>query len=78
MVQVAAGRRHVGIMGLELVGNYAVRIQFDDLHNTGLYTWDFLHGLGQHKFSRAKQYITALREHGASRDPRKGKPRHKQ
>ncbi|WIA37209.1 hypothetical protein OEZ86_014161 [Tetradesmus obliquus] len=77
-VKVAAGRRHVGIMGLEPVGNYAVRINFDDLHSTGLYTWDYLHDLGQHKFSRAKQYIAALREQGASRDPRKLKPKAKQ
>eukprot|EP00882_Tetradesmus_deserticola_P011234 GHRQ01011884.1.p1 GENE.GHRQ01011884.1~~GHRQ01011884.1.p1 ORF type:complete len:159 (+),score=17.97 GHRQ01011884.1:176-652(+) len=77
-VKVPAGRRHVGIMSLELVGNYAVRINFDDLHNTGLYTWDFLHGLGQGKFSRAKQYIAALREQGASRDPYKGKQQSRQ
>eukprot|EP00882_Tetradesmus_deserticola_P007807 GHRQ01008219.1.p1 GENE.GHRQ01008219.1~~GHRQ01008219.1.p1 ORF type:complete len:159 (+),score=12.95 GHRQ01008219.1:133-609(+) len=77
-VKVPAGRRHVGMMSLELVGNYAVRINFDDLHNTGLYTWDFLHGLGQGKFSRAKQYIAALREQGASRDPYKGKQQSRQ
>ncbi|WIA16991.1 hypothetical protein OEZ85_013905 [Tetradesmus obliquus] len=77
-MKVAAGRRHVGIMGLEPVGNYAVRINFDDLHSTGLYTWDYLRDLGQHKFSRAKQYIAALREQGASRDPRKLKPKTKQ
>lgn len=68
--KVVAGRRFVGIMGLELVGNYAVRLSFDDLHKTGLYTWDYLHNLGQHKFSRAKQYIQRLREQGLSRDPR--------
>lgn len=56
----------------------ACRINFDDLHSTGLYTWDYLHDLGQHKFSRAKQYIAALREQGASRDPRKLKPKAKQ
>eukprot|EP00878_Enallax_costatus_P005506 GHUV01005778.1.p1 GENE.GHUV01005778.1~~GHUV01005778.1.p1 ORF type:complete len:158 (+),score=40.57 GHUV01005778.1:128-601(+) len=73
--KVPAGRRHVGIMGLELVGNYAVRISFDDLHNTGLYTWDYLHDLGTNRFNKAKQYIRALRQQGLSRDPRQSKPR---
>lgn len=48
------------------------RLSFDDLHNTGLYTWAYLHDLGHHKFSRAKQYIQRLREQGLSRDPRAG------
>jgi DUF971 family protein len=51
------------------------RLSFDDLHNTGLYTWDYLQELGQHKYSRAKQYIQRLREQGLSRDPRQRKPR---
>src|SRR5882762_10910045 len=42
------GRRHVGIMGVEPVGNYAIRIKFDDLHDTGIFTWRYLYGLGKH------------------------------
>lgn len=50
------------------------RVSFDDLHNTGIYTWDYLHELGGSKFTRAKQYIRALRQQGLSRDPRTRKP----
>lgn len=39
----------MGIMKIEPVGSYAVRIYFDDLHQAGIYTWDFLHDLGIHK-----------------------------
>jgi DUF971 family protein len=49
------------------------RITFDDLHNTGLYTWDYLYELSNNKFNRAKQYITTLRLQGLSRDPRQPK-----
>ena len=44
---IVAGRRHVGIMDLEPVGNYAVRIKFDDLHDTGIYSWHYLYELGR-------------------------------
>ncbi|KAF5838631.1 hypothetical protein DUNSADRAFT_2466 [Dunaliella salina] len=67
--RVVAGRRHVGIMGLQPVGRYAVRIQFDDLHHTGLYTWELLYDLGRHKLSRARKYIQQLHEQGLSREP---------
>eukprot|EP00879_Flechtneria_rotunda_P006608 GHRR01006944.1.p1 GENE.GHRR01006944.1~~GHRR01006944.1.p1 ORF type:complete len:160 (+),score=41.81 GHRR01006944.1:1445-1924(+) len=70
--KVPAGRRHVGITGLELVGNYAIRVSFDDLHSSGIYTWEYLHDLGQHKYSRAKQYIRLLRQYGLSRAPQRG------
>jgi DUF971 family protein len=40
---LVAGRAHVGIIGLEPVGNYAVRITFDDLHDTGIYSWSYLY-----------------------------------
>ena len=42
-----AGRRHVNIIGVEPVGNYAVRIHFDDLHDTGLFSWRYLYELGR-------------------------------
>ena len=37
----------VAIIGIEPVGNYAVRLTFDDLHDTGIYSWDYLHELGR-------------------------------
>ena len=44
---IVSGRRHVGITAVEPVGHYAVRLIFDDLHDTGIYTWDTLHRLGR-------------------------------
>jgi DUF971 family protein len=67
---LVAGRRHVGIMGLEPVGNYAIRIKFDDLHDTGIYTWRYLYGLGKHADEIFAAYKQALEERGLSRDPR--------
>eukprot|EP00002_Diphylleia_rotans_P039882 TRINITY_DN9363_c0_g1_i3.p1 TRINITY_DN9363_c0_g1~~TRINITY_DN9363_c0_g1_i3.p1 ORF type:complete len:128 (+),score=24.75 TRINITY_DN9363_c0_g1_i3:121-504(+) len=68
--KIIAGRRHVGIMSVEPIGNYALRIVFDDLHESGIYTWDYLHKLGSNKLSFAKEYIRKLREKGLSRDPK--------
>ncbi|ONM35459.1 hypothetical protein ZEAMMB73_Zm00001d042469 [Zea mays] len=71
--KVIFGRRHVGIMSAESVGNYGVRILFDDLHKTGIFTWDYLHHLGSNKFSLMRNYIRTLRKHGLSRDPQRRK-----
>ncbi|KAJ0969382.1 hypothetical protein J5N97_022259 [Dioscorea zingiberensis] len=49
--KVISGRRHVGIMSAEPVGNYGVKIIFDDLHKTGIYTWDYFHRLEERPFS---------------------------
>jgi len=62
-------RRHVGIMKVEPVGNYAVRLVFDDLHDTGIYAWDFLHALGTEQAERWAAYEQALAAKGLSRDP---------
>ncbi len=43
---IVAGRRHVGIMELVPVGNYAVQIKFDDLHDTGIFSWDYIYEVG--------------------------------
>lgn len=67
--QVAAGRRRVGVLSLEPVGRYALRIAFDDLHASGIYSWAYLRRLGDCKFSAAKRYIRELRRRGLSRDP---------
>lgn len=67
--QTVAGRRHVGIMRLEPVGNYAVRIVFDDLHDTGIYSWTYLYGLGRRKDELWDAYLRELEEKGLSRDP---------
>ncbi len=63
------GRAHVGIIGLEPVGNYAVRITFDDLHDTGIYSWNYLHQLGVEREKRWREYLDALAANGLTRDP---------
>jgi DUF971 family protein len=66
---IVAGRRHVGIMAIEPVGNYAIRIKFDDLHDTGIYSWPYLYHLGQNQTSIWAAYLAALEAGGLSRDP---------
>ena len=68
---IVAGRAHVGIMELEPVGNYAVRIKFDDLHDTGLYSWDYLYQLGVEHDRRWQDYLAALAAKGLSREPQR-------
>lgn len=67
--QTVPGRRHVGIIGIEPVGHYAVRLVFDDLHETGIFTWDYLYELGQHQAAWWQRYLDALAARGLSRDP---------
>ncbi len=67
--KIVAGRRHVGIIEIEPVGNYAVRLKFDDMHDTGIYSWQFLHELGQKQETVWLDYLTALAASGFSRDP---------
>jgi len=62
------GKRHVKIAGLEPVGNYAVRILFDDGHATGLYAWDYLHELGVRHDEKWAAYLRALRMAGLKRE----------
>lgn len=66
---IVAGRRHVGIIGVEPVGTYALRIRFDDMHDTGLYTWDWLYELGTNQEAIWQRYLDALAARGLSRDP---------
>ena len=71
--QLVAGRRHVGILGLEPVGNYAIRIKFDDLHDTGIFSWRYLYELGRNQDAIWQAYLAALEARGQSRDPPKRK-----
>ncbi|MEZ5818133.1 MAG: DUF971 domain-containing protein [Hyphomicrobiaceae bacterium] len=61
------GKRNVKITGLSPVGNYAVRINFDDGHDTGLFTWDYLGRLGREKDERWARYLAEIAEKGLSR-----------
>jgi DUF971 family protein len=62
------GKRHVGIVRLEPVGNYAVRIVFDDGHSTGIYSWSYLLKLGAEQRSLWANYLASLDAQGLSRD----------
>ena len=64
-----AGRRHVGIMSMDQVGNYAIRIKFDDMHDTGIFSWTYLYDLGRNQDGIWQDYLDALTEKGLSRDP---------
>ncbi|MFM2151271.1 MAG: hypothetical protein RLZZ187_3577 [Pseudomonadota bacterium] len=66
---IVPGRRHVGIMRVEPVGHYAVRLVFDDLHDTGIYSWDYLLELGREQEERFAAYEQALAAKGLTRDP---------
>ena len=61
------GKRNVAITKIEPVGNYAVRIVFDDLHDTGIFTWNYLHQLGHDKDEVWNAYLASLQEKGLSR-----------
>jgi DUF971 family protein len=63
-----AGKRGVGIAAVEAVGNYAVRIRFDDGHDTGIYSWRLLHDLGRRREEVWTAYLAALAEAGLSRE----------
>ncbi len=67
--QLVVGRRHVGILEIEPVGNYAIKIKFDDLHDTGIYSWAYLYRLGEMQNELWDDYLAALEARGLSRDP---------
>ena len=66
--QIVAGRAAVGILELEPVGNYAIRIKFDDLHDTGIFSWRYLYEMGEKKDELWAKYLAALAERGLSRE----------
>jgi DUF971 family protein len=62
------GKRDVTIARIEPVGNYAARIVFSDGHDSGLYTWAYLHTLGHERDDRWQAYLAELAAKGLSRD----------
>lgn len=62
------GKRNVGIAGVDAVGNYAIRIRFDDGHDTGIFSWTYLRELGEHQDEMWNTYLAALAARGLSRD----------
>lgn len=65
--QTVSGKKSVGIRDLEAVGHYAVRIVFDDGHDTGLYTWETLLDFGQRKDDLWAEYLADLASKGLTR-----------
>ena len=69
--QLVSGKRDVQILEIHPVGNYAVRLVFDDMHSTGIYSWDYLAELGQEQETRFARYLDELKSKGLSREPAK-------
>ncbi len=67
------GKRDVGIGTVDPIGHYAIRIRFDDGHDTGIYTWDYLMELGTDHDARWQAYLERLDAKGLSRDPPRGR-----
>lgn len=67
--QLQYGKQQVSIVRVEPVGRYAVRLVFDDGHDTGLYSWDYLEQLCKNQDTLWQQYLNKLHEAGKSRDP---------
>jgi DUF971 family protein len=63
------GRAEVAIIAVEPVGNYAVRLVFDDLHDTGIYSWTYLYELGREQDKRWRAYLAEVDKRGLSREP---------
>lgn len=66
------GKKDVVISSLVPVGSYAVQINFDDGHDTGLYTWEYLYKLGENHAALWQDYLDRLAAADASREPRAG------
>jgi DUF971 family protein len=66
--KTVGGKRNVAILSVDAVGNYAVRIGFDDMHNTGIYSWAFLHDLGINAEARFQNYLDDLAAKNLNRD----------
>jgi DUF971 family protein len=72
-----AGKSEVNIDAIEPVGSYAVKLVFTDGHDTGLYSWEYLHELARDQDKLWKRYLERLEAAGASRDPAGGVKVHK-
>jgi DUF971 family protein len=63
------GKKYVQILEVQPVGNYAVRLAFDDMHATGIYSWDYLFELGRNQHAYWRDYLDELGAKGLSREP---------
>jgi DUF971 family protein len=65
--KTVAGKSNVAILEVNAIGNYAVRLVFDDLHSTGIYSWDYLYELGRNRNANWQDYLDELAGKGLSR-----------
>jgi DUF971 family protein len=66
--KTVGGKRNVTILSVDPVGNYAIRLGFDDMHSTGIYSWAFLRDLGVNAERRFQDYLDDLQAKGLDRD----------
>ena len=66
--KTVGGKRNVTILSVDSVGNYAVRIGFDDMHSTGIYSWAFMRDLGLNAERRFQDYLDELQAKALDRD----------
>jgi DUF971 family protein len=65
--KTVAGKKNVAILEVNPIGNYAVRLVFDDLHSTGIFSWDYLLELGRDRDAKWQEYLDELAGKGLSR-----------
>jgi DUF971 family protein len=65
--KTVAGKKNVAILALHPIGNYAVRLVFDDMHSTGIYSWDYLLALGRNRETYWREYLDDLAGKGLTR-----------
>ena len=65
--RTVGGKAAVQILEVHPVGNYAVRLMFDDMHSTGIFSWEYLFELGQNREKYWREYLDELAEKGLSR-----------
>ena len=72
--KTVSGKRDVMILEVLPVGNYAVRLVFDDMHATGIFDWDYLRDLGRHRARYWQNYLDELAARNLSREPPARRP----
>jgi DUF971 family protein len=67
--RTVGGKQDVQILELHPIGNYAVRLAFDDMHSTGIFSWDYLFELGRNRDKYWSEYLAEIEQKGLSRVP---------
>ena len=65
--KTVSGKKNVAILEVHPVGNYAVRLVYDDMHSTGIYSWDYLYSLGRNRSAYWQDYLDELAGKGLAR-----------